>query len=232
MNMELVNEKVDRLSKEIFQELGGIKKDVADLKTSISFTQTTLEEKVRKVEERIKNTLCMEQSLSGNSDIEFIKDKMNDLENRSRRNNIRVDGLIEADKETWKESEERLQDVIKESLGIKTEILIDRAHRVGDKAKTRERNRHRTIVARLHNYKDKEIIFNQARIVKLSSMGIYISEDFSEITRQRRYQIDKTRKLMRQKGEYAVIRGVDRLDTVAPKGWVNKIMEPNGNILT
>ena len=51
MNMELVNEKVDRLSKEIFQEIGGIKKDVADLKTSISFTQTTLEEKVRKVEE-------------------------------------------------------------------------------------------------------------------------------------------------------------------------------------
>ena len=48
---------------------------------------------------------------------------MNIFENRSRRNNIRLDGLIEADKETWKESEERLQDVlqdvIKESLGIR-----------------------------------------------------------------------------------------------------------------
>ena len=40
---------------------------------------------------------------------------MNDLENRSRRNNIRVDGLIEADKETWKESEERPQDVCNKS---------------------------------------------------------------------------------------------------------------------
>ena len=42
--MEFFIEKVDRLSKEIFQEIGGIKKDVADLKTSISFTKTTLDE--------------------------------------------------------------------------------------------------------------------------------------------------------------------------------------------
>ena len=60
--MTIINETFDRLSEKIFQEIGGIKKDVADLKTSISFTQTTLEEKVRKVEERVKNTLSMKQS--------------------------------------------------------------------------------------------------------------------------------------------------------------------------
>ena len=75
----------------------------------------------------------------------------------------------------------------------------------------------------------RKTILNQARIVKLSTIGRYISEDFSEITRQRRYKIDKTRKLMRHKGEYAVIPGVD---IVAPKRWINKIMEPNGNIAT
>ena len=53
-----------------------------------------------------------QQSISCNSETQFIKDKMNNLVNKSRRNNIRVDGLIEADKETWKESEQMFQDVI------------------------------------------------------------------------------------------------------------------------
>ena len=72
--------------------------------------------------------------------MEFIKDKINDLENTSSINNLRVDGMIEASKETWsEESEERLQDVIKESLGITTNIVIDIAHIAGDKAKAKEK---------------------------------------------------------------------------------------------
>ena len=53
-----------------------------------------------------------QQSISCNSETEFIKDKMNNLVKKPRRNNIRVDGQIEADKETWKESEQMFQDVI------------------------------------------------------------------------------------------------------------------------
>ena len=124
---------------------------------------------------------------------------MNKLRNRSRRNNIRVDGLIEADKETLKGSALIFQDVIKENSGITINIVIDRANKAGDKAKAKDKNRHQTIVARLYNYKDKDTLLNQTGIVRLSTMGRYRSEHFSEIIRQRRYLIDNTRKLMRIK---------------------------------
>ena len=34
-------------------------------------------------------------------DLKETKDKLNDLENRSRRNNLRIDGIIEGENESW-----------------------------------------------------------------------------------------------------------------------------------
>ena len=41
-------------------------------------------------------------------DLKEIKDKLNDLENRSRRNNLRIDGIIELENESWSQSEKKL----------------------------------------------------------------------------------------------------------------------------
>ena len=53
-----------------------------------------------------------------------IKKKLADLEDRSRRNNLRFDGFQEETNETWEESESIITDFAKEKLGIEEDILI------------------------------------------------------------------------------------------------------------
>ena len=69
---------------------------------------------------------------------------MRDLEDRSRRNNLRVDGQKEKDSETREETEEILQQMIHDVLELEG-INIEKAHRVGNKSN--ERNAPRTTVA-------------------------------------------------------------------------------------
>ena len=55
------------------------------------------------------------------------------LENMSRRNNIKIQGLLEdkLKKKSWDDTEELVKGVIKEKLKFDTEVKIERAHRVG-----------------------------------------------------------------------------------------------------
>ena len=85
---------------------------------------------------------------------------MRDLEDRSRRDNLRVDGLKEIDNETWEKTEEILQQMIRDVLELEG-INIERAHRVGNKSN--EKNAPRTIVAKFSSYKDKLAILSVAK---------------------------------------------------------------------
>ena len=55
---------------------------------------------------------------------------MRDLEDRSRRGNLKVDGLKEISNENWDQTEEILQQMIRNVLELEG-INIERAHRVG-----------------------------------------------------------------------------------------------------
>ena len=64
-----------------------------------------------------------------------------ELEGRSRRNNIRIDGIKKHNKEIWEECERRVHSMLTE--GLETEnVEIERAHRAGRKCI----NKPRTIV--------------------------------------------------------------------------------------
>ena len=51
-------------------------------------------------------------------DLGYVEQKPIDLEDRSRRNNLRVDGIRETPGETWEWCEEKLQQVFQEKLGL------------------------------------------------------------------------------------------------------------------
>ena len=76
------------------------------------------------------------------------------LEDQSRRNNLRVDGLPEDECENWEKTSRKVTLLVKDKLGIPGTISIERAHRVG----RQQADRPRTIVARFWNYTDKENI--------------------------------------------------------------------------
>ena len=51
------------------------------------------------------------------------------MEDRSRRNNIRVEGIPSRENEGWDVAEEKLRKVVKDKLNIEN-VVIERAHRV------------------------------------------------------------------------------------------------------
>ena len=95
---------------------------------------------------------------------------MRDLEDRSRLDKLRVDGLKETDNETWEQTEEILQQMIRDVLELEG-IIIERAHRVDNKSN--ERNSPRTIVPKFSSYKDKQAILSVAKKMK-RKRNIYI----------------------------------------------------------
>ena len=93
------------------QEIGKLQEEINDLKKSIEFTENVLEEKVAKVEQNVcelqeKFNKVKEDVTYMNDNIEYtenIHNKLVELEDRSRRINIQIDGIKEYNKESWEE---------------------------------------------------------------------------------------------------------------------------------
>ena len=141
------------------KEIKDLKAEISDLKDSLEFTENIIEKKVEKLETELDN---FEHKVQGiwdyQIDPDYIQYKLVELEDRSRRNNIRIDRIEEAEGETWEISETKATKVFKEKLGIEKEIIIERAHRTKRNYKDKDTKRPRTIVLRLENFKDKSII--------------------------------------------------------------------------
>ena len=61
-------------------------------------------------------------------DTQNTHNKLVELEDCSRRNNIKIDRVKEDSKETWEESERRVHSMLKEVLDLKN-MEIERVHR-------------------------------------------------------------------------------------------------------
>ena len=108
-------------------------------------------------------------------DAENIHNKLVELEDRSRRNNIRIDGTKEHNKESWEECERRVHSMLKERLDIEN-VEIERVHRAGGKS----RSKSRTIVYKLLRFKDKQNILRKGKLLK--GTNIFINEDYCQDT--------------------------------------------------
>ena len=109
-------------------------------------------DKITKEHEEIKETLDFfenredERILYLEDDNGYLKEKLRSLEDRSRRNNLRIDGVAEDEKETWSDTEGKIQQLFTDQLSTPN-ITIERAHRSG----SRNAGKPRTIVMKLLN---------------------------------------------------------------------------------
>ena len=55
----------------------------------------------------------------------LVSDELIELENRSQRNNLRIDGITEQSNKTWEECEQKIMEVIKDKLDIENFIDIE-----------------------------------------------------------------------------------------------------------
>ena len=168
------------------QRLDNLSKETADLKESLEFTQeetegkfSTLNEKISTMEKNLfslKKDIDITQTTKPSWAID-IENKLVDLEDRSRRTNLRINGIKEGKNETWKECEERVNCFLEEKLDIDTsEIWIERAHRVGEKKNGLERQ----IVVQFNSYKNKLDILRNCKKLKGTNFSVF--EDFSKET--------------------------------------------------
>ena len=141
---------------------------------------------------------------------------MIDLEDRSRRNNLRIYGITGTNDESWEKCEEHADQVFSQKLGLKN-IRIERANRVkrkkGDKSK-----KPRPIVCSLLSFKDKKLILKSAN--KLKGTNIFIDEDYSFETMKYRKQLWDEVKYLRSQGN---------IDYLNDRSIVNKGMRKNIN---
>ena len=103
---------MDKKIGDLIGENAALKNEVAELKKSLQFHTDQWEENFKTLD-NLKNELLQKQKGQQQQqpvipDLKEIKDKLSDLENRSRRNNLRIDGIIELENESWSQSEKKL----------------------------------------------------------------------------------------------------------------------------
>ena len=91
---------------------------------------------------------------------------MVDLEDRSRRLNLRIDGVTERKGVTWEQCEEKTHNIFKGKLGLENSD-IERAHHSKGKASS---NQPRIIVCKLLSYKQKKEVLTNVQKLKGSNI--------------------------------------------------------------
>ena len=123
------------------QRLDNFSKDMNDPKESLEFSQNEYDDifknmgdKVQKLEENInlmKEKLHVIQTTEPSWAIETDA-KLIDLEDRSRQNNLRFEGIKEHENESWEDCENKIYDLLENKLEMDIEnVVIKRAYRTG-----------------------------------------------------------------------------------------------------
>ena len=117
-----------------------IKTEMDDLEKSIEFTiENVLEQKVQKCQEKAEHLdERIREFYEWQLDPEYVHNKLIDLEDRSRWNNLRIDGIKEKVGESWDDCEAEVEKLFREKLGIDDKIIIERAHRVNKKKRSKK----------------------------------------------------------------------------------------------
>lgn len=102
-----------------------------------------------------------------------LDSRSDELENRSRRNNIVVYGLPEPNSESPEQLLDSFKYLMSDKLGLQC-TDIERWHRLG----ARRGEKPRPAIFKFLDYRSKLAILKNAR--KLKGTQIYVNEDFSE----------------------------------------------------
>ena len=156
---------------------------MSSMQSDVSNIKTQFEETKQRVEQ-----LELENEQLKKSHAELLE-RVDDLENRSRRNNLLFYGVKKSADENC---ETVLKTLLSDNLDIDDDVQIDRAHRVGSSDDA-------PIIAKFTFYKDKERILKAKK--KLDGTDIFIGEDYSRGVRAIRKTLSKIKKEMKQRNK-------------------------------
>ena len=152
--------------------------DLRAIKTSTQFMSDVADE-VEKMKTDVSG-----QVNNVSSKVTSLQWKTNDLEDRSRRDNLIFWNIPEPEEGILESSDDCEKKIIDELIecypanGCMDKVSFERVHRLGPKKK----NKTRAIIAKLSYHKDKCYILDNSRSLKRSKIGMTISEDFCPST--------------------------------------------------
>ena len=90
------------------QRLNKISDEVVELTKSFEFTQAEVKEEITTIKDNLNQVKTEIKELGEDVlDPDYVTNKLIELEDRSRRNNIRIDGIEEQQYETWDRCEKK-----------------------------------------------------------------------------------------------------------------------------
>ena len=195
------------------QEIKSLKNEVNELKKSMESTQNDLEDRANNVEENMcKVKEDLKEIYVYQIDPDYVNDsltdiryKLTELEDRSRRNNIRIDEIAEEPGKTWGKCERKVQRLLSEELDI-NDVVKKRAHRVkaySPEKKNSKKLRPRTVVCKLLSFIDKAKFIKNSH--RLKGTSYYANEDFSKETLAYRKKLWEKVKALTKEGKIAYL---------------------------
>ena len=170
--------------------------DVDSAVRDVSQQFATLQEEMLGLKQEVLNLRKQNEDLSkANASlmdrIDALERKTDDLEGRSKRNNLIFHGVHRLSGETNEDCEGVIREVLTDKLEMGPEVEFDRVHRLNSKPDS-------PIIARCCSFKGKVAILKQKR--KLKGTTIFIGEDFSARVRDIRRRLSPHLKQARDDG--------------------------------
>ena len=208
---ELQSQDIGRDMNKIFASLAKIAEEVKgieEIKRTTASTEsklTVMMTRLQEAEARLDFLESAERERQTNppatkDDFALLKDKLEDLENRSRRNNVRFIWIPE-DK-VHGEMTDFIEKLIPDLLGIEKKCEVERAHRVPTQL-AQPGGKPRPIIARFLRSSDRDLVLRAARKkgeLICESHKILLFPDYSKSTQQRRDKFKECKKKLHERG--------------------------------
>lgn len=189
-----------RLGK-VASSVTALENNMTEMKVNVAANTTRIEE----VEDRVSSTEdCLEKSeaelRNAMKRIAYLETKAEDLENRSRRKNLRLFGLREG-----AEGKQSLMEFIQNMLPRWLELdngesfTLERVHRTLAPARP---GQNRAVLIRFLKFQDRELVFRSTKQHNITHEGskLFFAQDLSAETIRQRSEFNAIRKVLVEKG--------------------------------
>ena len=177
--------------------MDALRGDVSSFNKRLTATETIVGENF----ERLTSAEATIKSMQSQN--KLLQDRLEDLENRSRRSNLRIVNIAEGS-ETGMEPKQFIADLLMATLGpelFASPPLIDRAHRTGPLPE-RGSTKSRSVIVCFHNFSDKEKILRWAmkHELKYHNATLRVYQDMSVTLARKRAAFNDIKHELYRKG--------------------------------